>query len=83
MSGASRRLPRLLARPGSSASGVAPLLLLLLWPLLQPLGAAASCPCQDPALCQPIRNRSNFEVGASRLPLGAWSSNLKESLESN
>nr|KAF6377669.1 chitobiase [Myotis myotis] len=62
MSGASRGLPRPLARPGSSARGIAPLLLLLLWPLLRPLGAAASCPCQDPALCQPIRNHSNFEV---------------------
>ncbi|XP_070259494.1 di-N-acetylchitobiase [Myotis yumanensis] len=62
MSGASHRLPRLLARPGSSAPGIAPLLLLLLWPLLQPLGSAASCPCQDPAQCQPIRNRPNFEV---------------------
>ncbi|KAK1339864.1 hypothetical protein QTO34_018422 [Cnephaeus nilssonii] len=60
MSRASRRLPRLLGRPRSRAPGIAPLLLLLLLP--PPLGAGADCPCRDPALCRPIRNRPNFEV---------------------
>ncbi|XP_053775935.1 di-N-acetylchitobiase [Desmodus rotundus] len=56
----SLRLRRVLPQRWSSTPGIAPLLLLLL--LLLPLQAGANCPCQDPALCQPIRNRPNFEV---------------------
>lgn len=36
--------------------------LLLLLGLLQLLGRAAACPCQDPRLCQPIAGTGNFEV---------------------
>ncbi|ELK06296.1 di-N-acetylchitobiase [Pteropus alecto] len=51
----------LLARPPLSAPGIAVLLLPQLL-LLLPVPAAANCPCQDPALCQPIRQRPDFEV---------------------
>ncbi|KAM7097382.1 di-N-acetylchitobiase isoform 1-T1 [Molossus nigricans] len=59
MSRPSLRLQRLLASRRSSALGIARLLLL---PLLWPVGARAKCPCQDPALCQPIYKQPDFEV---------------------
>ncbi|XP_045691538.1 di-N-acetylchitobiase [Phyllostomus hastatus] len=60
MSRPSLRLRRVPRQGWSSTPGIAPLLPLLL--LLLPLQAEANCPCQDPALCQPIRNHPNFEV---------------------
>lgn len=69
---------RLLARPRSSAPGMASLLLLPLL-LMLPLPAGANCPCQDPALCQPIHRHPDFEVRASCLPLQLWSSRPERS----
>lgn len=55
----------LLAHPPRGILG----LTLLLLPLLLPFWAGAHCPCQDPALCQPITDHPDFEVSASLLPL--------------
>ncbi|KAF6108121.1 chitobiase [Phyllostomus discolor] len=60
MSKPSLRLRRVPTQGWGSTPGIAPLLPLLL--LLLPLQAGANCPCQDPALCQPIRKHPNFEV---------------------
>ncbi|XP_039694632.1 di-N-acetylchitobiase [Pteropus medius] len=63
----------LLARPPLSAPGIAVLLLPQLL-LLLPVPAAANCPCQDPALCQPIRQRPDFEVFAFDVGEKTWKS---------
>lgn len=85
MSRAGLRLRLELPQLWGSTPGIAPLLSLLL--LLLPLQAGANCPCQDPALCQPIRNHPNFEVSASRVvprpPTPVWSCKLEEKLEEN
>ncbi|XP_022351997.1 di-N-acetylchitobiase [Enhydra lutris kenyoni] len=47
----------LLARPPHGIPGITVLLLSLL-----PFWAGAHCPCQDPALCQPITQHPDFEV---------------------
>nr|KAF6504512.1 chitobiase [Rousettus aegyptiacus] len=73
MSSSSLILWRLLACPRSGAPGIAPLLLLPLL-LLLPVPAAANCPCQDPALCQPIRRRPDFEVFAFDVGEKTWKS---------
>ncbi|XP_010961628.1 di-N-acetylchitobiase [Camelus bactrianus] len=54
------RSRRLVVPSQRGAPGLAPLLLLLL--LALPLAAGANCPCQNPALCNPITHRLNFEV---------------------
>uniref|UniRef100_A0A803XZW6 Chitobiase n=1 Tax=Meleagris gallopavo TaxID=9103 RepID=A0A803XZW6_MELGA len=48
--------------------------LLLLLGLLQLLGRAAACPCQDPRLCQPIAGTGNFEVFVFDVGKEAWKS---------
>lgn len=72
------RLLRPLARPLHSVPGMASLLLLPLL-LMLPLPAGANCPCQDPALCQPIHHHPDFEVSTSCLPLRLWSSRPERS----
>lgn len=57
----------LLARPPHGVPALAVLLLSLL-----PFWAGARCPCQDPALCQPITQHPDFEVSASPLPFRVW-----------
>ncbi|EPY77065.1 di-N-acetylchitobiase precursor [Camelus ferus] len=63
------RSRRLVVPSQRGAPGLAPLLLPLL--LALPLAAGANCPCQNPALCNPITHRLNFEVTFD-VP---WSSN--------
>lgn len=49
---------------------------LLLLPLLLTLSlrAGANCPCQDPALCQPIRHHPDFEVFVFHVGDKTWKS---------
>ncbi|XP_059231251.1 di-N-acetylchitobiase [Mustela nigripes] len=57
----------LLACPPHGIPGIAVLLLSLL-----PFWAGAHCPCQDPALCQPITQHPDFEVFVFDVGSKAW-----------
>ncbi|GAB5575215.1 di-N-acetylchitobiase isoform X1 [Prionailurus iriomotensis] len=60
------RLCLLACRPrGIPGLALLPLLVLPLW-------AGARCPCQDPALCQPIRHHPDFEVFVFDVGYKTW-----------
>uniref|UniRef100_A0A8D2ACQ6 Di-N-acetylchitobiase n=1 Tax=Sciurus vulgaris TaxID=55149 RepID=A0A8D2ACQ6_SCIVU len=65
------QLPRLLARAPRGDPGLALVLLVALAPLL---AAGARCPCQEPALCRPIRHRPDFEVFVFDVGKKTWKS---------
>ncbi|XP_012859277.2 di-N-acetylchitobiase [Echinops telfairi] len=63
-----RRAPRLAAPARRPLPGLALLLLAL------PLAARADCPCEHPALCQPVRHHADYEVFVFDVGQKTWKS---------